>query len=281
MDFEYVLRPLWLFPLLRTLQSGPWPSPWPLVVPLFGTAGAAWAAYRAFTTSDGGQVIERVSSVMLLMALVCAGFNSATGVAGVLWVILAHALLLLWTRAEPWHGSPVPLFLPLFLAAWWTTAAASSGRAFLLAALVWLAGCIGTAALVCHYPQDRPQRMNGAPLLLVCLLAGLTMAFTPLVTRFVARPVIDQLDPGLTPFGLLDDWPWIGVAALDPGHLRTELWPSVALVPLFLVPLAVIWLLLRILTRPRQEELPQLPAGETLADRLGDRVWWAARRRRG
>ncbi len=281
-ESELLLRPLWLFPLLKTFSVAPWPPPWPLVVPLLGAAATIWATLEALRTRDTPSVFERVLAAMLGMALICAGMSSAVGIVAALWVLLAHALLVLWTGAGRRAGSSLAAFLLLFLAAWWTVAAAAGGAAFLIAAGAWLAGMAGGVAVL--LPAQPSVAGKGRPSGLGAVLIGAALAllialFMPVTTRFVAVPVADQLDPGLAPYGLLDYWPWIGVAALDPGHRRAALLPTAVLAPLFAVTLAITWLVLRLVAHWMARPDGQVTAAEPVEVSILGRVWWVGRRR--
>ena len=301
--WERLLRPFWLFPLLRSLETGPWPIAWTLLVPLLGTVAAVGAAIDLLRARDARRGMERLLAVVLGMALVCGGLNTTPGVAGAVWVVLAHGLLLVASRGGSGRISPPACLLLLFVAGWWTAAAATAAGAFLVAGLVWLAGMAGSVAPMV-WPDSgalpetpQPPHANGVPgrgfagAVSAALVLVLLALFAPLLTEFLALPVADQLGAGLTPFGLLDIWPWIGMAALDAAHRRAALLPSVALTPLLLVTLAVTWLLLRLgtplvylLTRrsplPRASEESAVPAAAAIQS-IRNRVWWVRARRDG
>jgi hypothetical protein len=113
--------------------------------------------------------------------------------------------------------------------------------------------------------------------------------FSGLVTQVVGLRIADGLGAGLTAFGLVDTWSWIGVGALDAARQRVGLLPIVPLALLWLVVLAVTWLAARLMDRRmlasplgcRQEAESNLPAllspavEADEADRaIRSRVWW-------
>ena len=284
-EWEAALRPFWLFPLLRSLQAGPWPVPWSLLVPLLAAVVALALAIGALASADRRAGAERILVAVLAMALVCAGLSSAVGIAGVLWVLLAHGVLYHHLGGGRRAGSPLTVFLLLFLAAWWTAAAAATSKGFMVAGMVWWAGiAAGVAPLWWRgvpLSGRRPAYAAFAASLLSFLLFVGLMIGAPAATRFVALPVIAQLDPGLTPHGLLSLWPWIGVGALDSGHSRAAVLPTLPLLALGLVLLALAWLGLRIRRHGYVYDSTEPPPDHDPADDPRDRLWWAPKQRHG
>ena len=283
--WEVVVRPFWLFPLLRSLQAGSWPAPWSLVVPLLGALAALGLAVGALSSTDSQSGTERILLTVLAMALVCSGLSSAVGIAGALWALLAHGLLFLHLGAGRRGGSPLIVILLLFLAAWWTAAAAAAARGFAVAGMVWWAGMAAGVAPIWWRRTSAPSEQRAiaavaAPLLTMLLFIGYMLG-GPVATRFVALPVIAQLDPGLTPHGLLELWPWIGAGALDAGHGRAAVLPTLPLLALWGVLLSLVWLGLRARPHGGIDERPEPAAEPDGAGDPRDRLWWAPRRRHG
>ena len=303
--YELVLRPVWLVPLLRSLEAGPWPLPAVLSVPLLGAALAALAAIEVLAIRDRRRGAERLLAAMLLWAFACVGLSTTLGVVAALWVLLAHALAVLW-MGENGEMAPAAMLVPLFAAAWWSGAALAGARAWLPAGVVWFAGIAGGGAFLLE-PMAAPpprtsvriarwHRRTGAVARGILLL--LLALFAPLMTRFAGLRVADQLGAGLTAYGLIDIRPWIGIGALDAANRRVALLPSVALLPLLLVTLAVTWLVLRVLGRrtspaPRgyppplqgegSDSPPSLPGKGVggLGPFVRRRVWWVRAERDG
>ncbi len=200
-DWELTLRPVWLFPLLRSYTSGQWPA-WSVGLALLAGLAVVLAARSAFVADTGAVRRERVLAAVLGMALVCASLHSAVGIAGTLWVLAAHGLLVcLWGR-EDWdrHDLGRPVLISIVL--WWASGTAAAAGAFLLAALTWLAGFIAAIAALgpiragASGSSGQPPRAIGK--LFAAVLFACLPLFSPIATRFVALPVIAQLDPGLT-----------------------------------------------------------------------------------
>jgi hypothetical protein len=133
-------------------------------------------------------------------------------------------------------------------------------------------------AAVAIWPATPPPRPNRLALPAGLLLLAGAVFFGPLLTEAIMAPVVEQLDPGLTPFGLLEVWPWIGVGALDSAHSRTALLPGVALAPLFVVVLAITWLLQRLVS-PRAAGEPSALGGQAATNTALSRIWWLPKRR--
>ncbi len=294
-DFEVALRPFWLLSLLRSLENGPWPLAWTLFVPLVGSVAALVAAAQAMTARECENSVERLLAAVALWALACIGVNTTLGVVAALWVMLAHSLLLVFL----WKRERTPRLLIgclLFVAGWWTVAALAGAKAFLLAGLVWLAGAALTwASFVRTNAPARDEsnvfwrRWSAAVSATLAATVLIPLAlFSGLVTRTVGLRIADGLGAGLTAFGLVDTWSWIGVGALDAARQRVGLLPIVPLTLLWLVVLAVIWLAARLMDRRmlasplgrRQLErtLPALLGPAVEADEaereIRSRVWW-------
>jgi len=284
-DWELILRPLWLFPLLQSLEAGPWPVGLALVAQLAGAMAAVAAALEAFVARDQARRHERTLASLLSMALVCVALNTAPGVAGALWALCAHGWLLLGMGRRDLPAAVLWLFVPV----WWAAGAAAAAGGFLAAAALLFAGIIlalvsllGRTTMTGQSASATPLRPSAATPVAVTATAVLLMLFAPVVTRFVALPVIDQLGAGLTAFGLLEVWPWIGIGIQDAGHRRVAAVPGVALVPLLGVVAAGLWLLLRAVGRVAPVPLSIQAVRQTSPlDLVRDRVWWARTRRGG
>lgn len=270
--WEQTLRPYWLFPLLRSYAAGPWPA-WSTLLPLLSGAAAIWAARDALVSADAAFRRERILACLLATALGCASLGSAVGVAGTLWIVALHGLLVGISdgTGQPMQGVGSGA---IALALWWAAAAAAAAGAFLLAAMVGLAGLTVIFALISS--PHVPAPAGWAARVVGTLSLTSAVLVMPVVTRFAAVPVVDQLDPGLTPFGLLDVWPWIGVGALDAAHRRVAILAGPVVAMLALVLLAAIWLLLRFV-RPPRRVVPALMA-EGQCEPTWRRVWWLGSR---
>ncbi|HEY0605271.1 MAG TPA: hypothetical protein VGD58_20290 [Herpetosiphonaceae bacterium] len=272
------LQPIWLLPLIRTIEWGPWNSGWTLAALLLGGVTTLWAASTALWTDDRAQRIERILSAWLGMALACVGLLTTVGIAAALWLILAYALslgLLLRSERWGWWAGPVPPAAS-FVAAWLAQGATAASGAFLLSAVFWLATLFsGIAILRLRSETKISSRLSIASAL--CLgLALLLGVLAPLPLRWLMLPAIEPLQGGLTPFGLLDIWPWVGIAALDAGHRRVAVLPSIAVFVLALVVAALVWLVARVFgwVRLAGDEEQNQPEQADLWVQLRQQVWW-------
>ncbi|WP_029214952.1 hypothetical protein [Kallotenue papyrolyticum] len=274
-------QPIWLLPLLRTVAWGPWNSGWALALVLVGAVGALWAAGAALGASDDETCHERLSGLWLSMALACLGLLTSVGMAAALWLPYGIAVSqpLLTGRRRMW-AMPLPPTL-MFTAVWLALGATAASGAMVLAAALLLATLIGVVAGY-RTPEAAPH--EEAPLTPTARAAlALTLGgglLTPLAIRALILPAVDQLQGGLTPFGLITIWPWVGLAALDAGQRRVAVLPSIALLALALVIGALVWLVARA-AQARQgttaaEAAPQADLQQALRQ-----VWWLRGRRRG
>ena len=274
------LQPIWLLPLIRTIEWGPWNSGWALAVVILGSATALWSSGNAIWTNDRAQRIEQIVGTWLGIALAGVGLLTTVGIASALWQLLAYALgigvLLRAERGMLW-AAPVPPAVG-FVAAWLAQGATAASGAFLPAAVCWLATLLsGIAVLRLRAETTAPTH---AGTLIAVGLAVTLGVFAPLPLRWLILPAIEPLQGGLTPFGLLDIWPWVGIAALDAGHRRVAVLPSIAVAVLALVAAALVWLLARILGWVRlPSEADQEATGwtTTVWEHLRQQVWWSKR----
>lgn len=277
-SIRQALQPIWLLPLIRTIEWGPWNSGWTLAALLLGGLTTLWASSTALWTNDRGQRSERILSTWLGMALVCVGLLTTVGIAAALWLMLAYALglgLLLRSERWSWWAGPVPPTAS-FVATWLAQGATAASGTFLLAAVFWLATLFSGIAILRLRSDSQVSSKLSLPSAISIGLALLLGVLAPLPLRWLMLPAIEPLQGGLTPFGLLDIWPWVGIAALDAGHRRVAVLPSIAVFVLALVVAALVWLVARVLgwvRLPGDEEQPQ-PEQADLWAQLREQVWW-------
>lgn len=272
------LQPLWLLPLIRTIEWGPWNSGWTVAALLIGGVTTLWSGSTALWTSDRSQRIEWILSAWLGMALACVGLLTTVGIAAALWQMLAYTLglgLLLRSERGGWWAGPVPPTVS-FVAAWLAQGATAASGAFLLSGVFWLATLFsGIAILRLRSETQISSRISIASAIGIGL-ALLLGVLAPLPLRWLMLPAIEPLQGGLTPFGLLDIWPWVGIAALDAGHRRVAVLPSIAVFVLALVVAALIWLFARIFgwVRLAADDEQAQPEQADLWEQLRQQVWW-------
>lgn len=248
-----------LYGLLRLYSLGPWNLGWLAAAMLLGAAVALWSAWEA-AAAPAPAAGPWLALFMGGLALVGAGLGSGAGLTLAGYTLLLRPVVQLGSappappgRASWLLAAAVPLSGP-FVAAWMAVAAAVAGGLTLLAAVVW------AAALLAALPPLRlaravpaPGRPNGD--LQAVLAAALSLALgagSPAVVGLLLRPLVAQLQGGLTPFGELELWPWAGLIAYDAARQPVATLPSIALLALMAVLAALCWVALRLgaLRRP-------------------------------
>lgn len=295
--------PLWLLPLLRMIGLQPLRAEWGLLALAAGSVLTLWNASVALRGTDQ-QRAAAVATGWLAAALASMGLLTTAGIAATLYGLLAYPLALGLLLRAPRLAAPLPLSAA-FVSAWLAVGAVAASGAWLAAAALLLAALGSGVALVVsspappgllsreerggtrqtYQPQGPPPSLRGlgdggsSGLMVQILLAAswtLGIVAPPLI-QLIILPAIDLLQGGLTPFGLVAVWPWIGVAALDAGQRRVATLPTVAAALWAIAPAAGAWLVARVLAR-RAGRLPTTPAGTQAASR---RVWWLGARRGG
>jgi hypothetical protein len=138
----------------------------------------------------------------------------------------------------------LPITAP-FVALWLGVGAALAGGVPLLSVAIWLAGLGAALAVLRTAAEERAAgggtwgqlRRRWAAALSVTLGVA-----APAVVAWPIQPVARQLQGGLTPYGDLTIWPWVGLAALDAARQPVASLPSAALGGLMLVLAALAWL---------------------------------------
>jgi hypothetical protein len=138
----------------------------------------------------------------------------------------------------------LPITAP-FVALWLGVGAALAGGVPLLSVAIWLAG-LGAALAVLRTAAEERATGGGTPWLrrrrwAAALSVALGVA-APAVVAWPILPVARQLQGGLTPYGDLTIWPWVGLAALDAARQPVASLPSAALGGLMVVLAALAWL---------------------------------------
>lgn len=138
----------------------------------------------------------------------------------------------------------LPLTAP-FVSAWMGIGAAAAGGVLLLSGALWLAALMAALAVARLAGGDTVSATDRRLLLAAGGSVVLGVA-SPSVAQFLIRPVVRQLQGGLTPFGDIALWPWGGLVALDSARQQVAAWPSMTIVALMLVLGALTWLLARL-----------------------------------
>jgi len=152
--------------------------------------------------------------------------------------------------------------------------ASVAGGVALLAGVAWLVALLHGLTVALWNGADpeaglRPLRVAGATSIVLGVGA-------PPIVRLLILPIVAQLQGGLTPFGDLNIWPWVGVAASDSTHTQVTTLPSIAIVLLMLVLTALVYVVarLRAIHRAEQPVEPPEAVATPLLSLLRDEVPW-------
>lgn len=254
--------------LLRLFSMGPWNLGWLFAAMLLGAGLALWAAWESAAAPAG-----ELANWQLLwtggLALAGAGLGSGAGLTLAGYALLCGPVLRLGLADTPigrlrWLlCAATPLCAP-FVLAWMGVAAALSGGLSTLALLLWLAALLAAFGVAREQldrgPAGEAGEAGGAggageeggaqsPVPLSRVAAVLSVALglgAPLVVVGLLRPVVAQLQGGLTPFGAIELWSWAGLIALNAAQQPVATLPSLALAALMLILAALCLVLLRL-----------------------------------
>jgi hypothetical protein len=118
-----------------------------------------------------------------------------------------------------------------------------AGGVALLAGVAWLVALLNALGLALWgAPAPEAHRSLYAPAAASALLG----IGAPLAVLGLIQPVVDQLQGGLTPYGEVNIWPWVGLATSDAAHTQVTTLPSIAIAMLMLVLCALIYVVARL-----------------------------------
>jgi hypothetical protein len=152
--------------------------------------------------------------------------------------------------------------------------ASVAGGVALLAGAAWLVALLSGLTAALGGTQTQPDRRA----LLVAAGASAVLGVgAPLFTTTLIQPAIEQLQGGLTPYGDVNIWPWVGLATIDAAHTPVTTLPSIAVAAFMLVLSALVYLIARLRGAWTPETTPAgAPAAGlgTLLAGLRDEVPW-------
>ncbi|KAB8143807.1 hypothetical protein F8S13_07835 [Chloroflexia bacterium SDU3-3] len=257
------LAMLWLYPLARLYMLGPWNSGWSLAAALFGGALGLWRAWQLLRTPAQG----RRWVVLGGLALACMGLASSAGVAAGCFLALVAALDSA-AEGDSRSGTPAALAMLAPLAAvWMAVGAAAAAGVGALASATWAAALLLALAWALR-PASRRASPRAAAVSVAAVVA------LPLLLALI-EPVVQLLQGGLSPYGDVTIWPWVGAAFVSASQARVAALPSVMVGLLMLVLLAAMAVLDSL--RGEAEAQPSAAAPEDLTwlwDALRDEVPW-------
>jgi hypothetical protein len=302
-----IFRFAWLYPLARLYSLGPWNAGWSFATLLLGGGVALWCACSALVRPQPAGRNACVQSIYPALALAGLGLSTSAGVAAACFGILTYLVLVVghtdW-RLESGHNrvdSPIsnlqspalsphlasPILLPWllssalpltapFVAAWMLIGAGVAGGVTLLAGVAWLVALLHGVVLALW--GDAPPAQARRQLLVAGAASVLLGIGAPLIVRALIQPVVAQLQGGLTPFGDVNIWPWVGLATSDSAHTQVTTLPSIAIALLMLVLSALVYVVARLRQLRAAEEQgaapDELAPPTTLLSNLRDEVPW-------
>jgi len=252
----------WTYPLIRLYSLGPWNLGWSFATLLLAGALAGWCAISALAEPDRRPRVVRLVASYSGIALAGIGLGTSAGIAAACFGLLALIVLELSVSGD----SPQPLhadssrqlssasaigwllagvfpFTAPFVAIWMLIGASVAAGVPLLAGIAWLVALINGLTMTL-WGMASPSRSRVA-----FALATLSVALgigAPLIVRGLIQPVVAQLQGGLTPYGDIAIWPWVGLAANDAAHIQVTTLPSIAIALLMLVLAALVYLIVRL-----------------------------------
>lgn len=258
----------WLYPLLRLYSFGPWNNGWSLASLLLGCALCVWSLSQSFqartSLAETGLVYGWIG-----LAIATAGLGSAAGVSaaliGLICVVWLQSALIVLEKS---HNQPVQLWLisgavPItlpFVAVWLAMSAALGAGVLLAAGVFWLLGLGNAITILRLAPKQTGEQAQltwrslwqGSGLFAsLSLVLGLWM---PGLLDQIILPVARQLQGGLTPYGDLTVWPWLGISAVNSGRQPIAALPSMLLAGLMVILCALAWLTARLFEQHADDE---------------------------
>jgi hypothetical protein len=259
-----LVRIAWLYPLVRLYSLGPWNAGWSFATMLLGGAAAVWAAGSAFVQTEADARRRLVLLSYLGLALAGLGLATSAGIVAGCYGLLVYLVLAVGSATAPgpnaadqaeasapgvgqtsrrWLLSGAIPFTAPFVAAWLLIGAGHAGGVILLSGVVWLVALINalTTALTIGTERAATRALTVAAAASVALGIG-----APLVVLLLIQPVVEQLQGGLTLYGDVNIWPWVGLATIDAGHTPVTTLPAIAIAGLMLVLSALVYLIVRL-----------------------------------
>jgi hypothetical protein len=234
-----------LYPLLRMYELGPINWGWTLAAAFGGAGAAGWLTLAALRAADDRDRARLLRLAWWGVAFAPITLATEAGLTAT-WALALTAVLMDAALAYPPRSTVLYPLLLAWLALWLGSAAALAGGVPLLAAALWLLTIGLLLALGQLRRAEAPagwRRALAWALAVAGALAGLGL---PKLIELLVQPIWTQLGAGLTPFGRMTLWPWIGLSVRNAGSQTVATLPSLALAGMLLVAAALGYLLTRL-----------------------------------
>ncbi len=273
----------WFYPLMRLYTLAPWNEGWSFAAMTLGGGAMIWLTLGALTATTRAYRAACNRRRFLALALAGIGLSNGAGLAAGCYAALVYLLLVVTEETEPeteantgmtvWSfpssvpswllSGAIPLTAP-FIATWMIVGAGAAGGVTILAAVAWLTMLIGALPVVIDSPAIASRRrwFGGA----ISLALGVA---SPLTLYLLIQPVIEQLQGGLSVYGDVNVWPWVGLAMVNSARTGITALPTIGAAGLMVVLSALVYLLSRLL-RPKSAIDPSSPASIAYDEVLND-----------
>ncbi len=164
----------------------------------------------------------------------------------------------------------IPLTAP-FIATWMLIGAGAAGGVTILAAVAWFTALISALPVVIDSPVVASRRL--------WIGGGISLALgvaSPLVVRLFIQPIIEQLQGGLSVYGDVNVWTWVGLAMVNSARTGITALPTIGAAGLMIVLSALVYLLVRLLrvTLPAAAASADSPSYDDVVHYLRRAVPW-------
>jgi hypothetical protein len=252
----------WLYPLARLYTLSPWNEGWSFATLIAGGGALLWLSSGALTGDTRRIRIERNHRRLLAVALTGVGLSSGAGLAAGCYAVLVYLLLAVVdsddgqaiSSQSPLSAPGIPPSAPVwlisgaipltapFIATWMLIGAGAAGGVTALAAIAWFTALIGALPVVIDTPAVASRRL--------WIGGGISLALgvaSPLVVHLFIQPIIEQLQGGLSVYGDVNVWTWVGLAMVNSARTGITALPTIGAAGLMIVLSALVYLLARLL----------------------------------
>jgi len=281
----------WLYPLARLYTLSPWNEGWSFATLIAGGGALLWLSSGALTGDTRRVRIERNHRRLLAVALTGIGLSSGAGLAAGCYAVLVYLLLAVVdsddgqaiSSQSPLSAPGIPPSAPVwlisgaipltapFIATWMLIGAGAAGGVTILAAVAWFTALISALPVVIDSPAVASRRL--------WIGGGISLALgvaSPLVVHLFIQPIIEQLQGGLSVYGDVNVWTWVGLAMVNSARTGITALPTIGAAGLMIVLSALVYLLARLLgvTLPATAVSADSPSYDDVVHYLRRAVPW-------